>query len=102
MTSESGSPDQSPEPHGGAVPPRRKRASKNNAWLYVILGVVIGGVGVVGLLGDDRSFLDWLLIALGLINLAIGVKVLTIPDEPFHDPQADDDPGAGDDPGTVR
>lgn len=85
MTSESGNPDPSPEPKGGAVPSRRTRTRKGSAWLYLLLGAVFSAVGVIGLLSNDSSLVDWLLLALGLINLAIGVRVLRVPDEPFYD-----------------
>ncbi|WP_109473069.1 hypothetical protein [Ornithinimicrobium cavernae] len=82
----------SPEPRPGA---RHTRANKRQAWLYIVIGVVLGAVAVLGLLGDDRGVLDWLLLVLGVINLVIGVLALRRP-EPRLGDAADGGNPAGD------
>lgn len=101
MTTEHPDP-QSPEPDpvpdpgtesrtesAAAAAERRARVTRNNkrqGWLYIAIGVALGVLAVIGLVGDDRGILDWLLLALALINLGVGTMALLRPDPRLDDP----------------
>lgn len=53
--------------------------NKRQAWLYILIGVALSVLAIVGLVSDDRGVLDWLLLVLGVINLAVGVMSLLRP-----------------------
>jgi len=50
--------------------------------------VALGVLAVIGLLADDRGVLDWLLLALAVINLGVGAMALLRPDPRLDDPGA--------------
>lgn len=87
MTSENGQqPERVPDPDAE----RRARATRNNkrqGWLYVLIGVALGVLAVIGLVGDDPGILDWLLLALALVNLGVGAMALLRPDPRLDDPE---------------
>lgn len=70
------------EPTPGEADVRAKQIATNRrqAWIYVAFGVLLTGLGLYGVLADDRGILDWVLVALGLINLGIGVMQLRRPE----------------------
>ncbi|MCK0113948.1 hypothetical protein MWU75_17540 [Ornithinimicrobium sp. F0845] len=81
--------EEQPEPLSGREGAARARATRNNkrqAWLYIVIGVALGVLAVIGLVGDDRGILDWLLLALAVINLVVGVMALVRPDPRLDDP----------------
>lgn len=81
-----GTPGQIPLPPQGRKPTHNRR----HGWLYVVLGAVFVLVGALGFVGDTRgAALNWVFIALGLANAAMGASALrhartTI--DPFGDP----------------
>lgn len=70
-----------PVPPEREISLERKHTARNTrqAWIYIAIGVALGVVAVIGLLADDAGFLDWLLLALAVINLGIGVMSLLRP-----------------------
>lgn len=62
---------------------RALRTNKRQAWIYIGVGVVLTVLGIIGLVAEDRSFLDWLLLGLGLVNLVIGAMQLRRPEPPL-------------------
>ncbi|QDO88343.1 hypothetical protein FNH13_08300 [Ornithinimicrobium ciconiae] len=72
-------PDPQPEQEPVTLTRQQTARNKRQAWLYIVIGVALGVVAVIGLLADDAGFLDWLLLALAIINLTIGVMALTRP-----------------------
>lgn len=71
-------------------PTAREQATARNrkqAWLYIVIGVVLGVVAVLGLISDDRGFLDWALLVLAIANLAIGVMAVRHPEPRLDDTQ---------------
>ena len=74
-----------PEPEQTA----RERATARNkkqAWLYIVIGVVLGIVAVLGLMADDRGALDWALLVLAIVNLGIGVMAVRRPEPRINEP----------------
>lgn len=68
-----------PEPE----PTARERATARNkkqAWLYIVIGLLLGTVAVFGLVAEDRGVLDWALLVLAIINLGIGVMAVLRPE----------------------
>lgn len=78
---------QEPEPQS-ALDRRAAATAKNRrqAWLYIVIGVVLGIIAVLGLVAEDRSILDWLLLVLAVLNLGIGVMALLRPEPRLGDP----------------
>lgn len=73
--------------------PQEQRArNRKQAWLYIVIGVVLGTVAVLGLLADDRGFLDWALLVLAIANLVIGVMALRSPEPRISEPRTDAPP----------
>ncbi|WP_256840062.1 hypothetical protein [Ornithinimicrobium faecis] len=70
-------------------PTAREKATARNkkqAWLYIVIGVVLGVVAVLGLVSDDRGALDWALLVLAIINLGIGVMAVRRPEPRIVEP----------------
>ncbi|WP_114905749.1 hypothetical protein [Ornithinimicrobium murale] len=83
---------QGPEQGPSQVPSARaNRAARNKrqAWLYIVIGVVLGVVAVLGLLADDRGFLDWALLVLAIANLVMGVMAVRSPEPRVPEPTDD-------------
>lgn len=79
-------PDPQPAPgHRAAATAKNKR----QAWLYIVIGVVLGVIAVLGLVAEDRSILDWLLLVLAVLNLGIGVMALLRPEPRLTDAEGD-------------
>lgn len=76
---------QVPEPEPTA---RRKATERNRkqAWLYIVIGLLLGVVAVLGLMADDRGALDWALLVLAIANLGIGVLALRRPEPRIDEP----------------
>lgn len=80
-------PDQSaPEEDPVSVTRQQTARNRRQAWLYIAIGVALGAVAVFGLLADDAGLLDWLLLVLAVINLAIGLMSLLRPQPRLGDP----------------
>jgi len=50
---------------------------KNEAWLYLIVGVVAIGMGAYNLVvfaGDSGNILDWVIVAMGAVAVWRGIK----------------------------
>lgn len=64
---------------------RQLRNNKRQSWIYLAVGVVLVVLGIMGVLADDRGFLDWLMLGLGVLNLVIGGMGLARPEPPLGD-----------------
>jgi protein-S-isoprenylcysteine O-methyltransferase Ste14 len=62
---------------------RSVRTNKRQAWIYIAVGVVLTVLGLMGLMAEDRNFLDWLMLGLGLLNLVLGGMQLRRPEPPL-------------------
>lgn len=73
--------------------PQEQRArNRKQGWLYIVIGVLLGSVAVLGLLADDRGFLDWALLLLAIANLVIGALALRSPEPRISEPRPDEPP----------
>lgn len=77
-----------PTPQEPGAQQQATKRNKQQAWLYIVIGLVLGVVAVLGLVADDRGFLDWALLVLAIANLVIGVMGLRKPDPISKDPSA--------------